>query len=106
MVMFNLFMVATKASWNSWSLFAAFKGWAQSRLMKEGGGPEGSDPGMFFRNQGHISPAKAGFTFIACTCTSIMGRCFCDSCEKAVVAARERQNKATVNFWIISMCYL
>jgi len=78
MVMFNRFIVAINESWNSLSLFAAFSGVAQSVLTKPKGFDLslGSAPGMLLKNHGHMSPAKAGFTFMACTCTSMMGRCF------------------------------
>src|SRR5688572_539237 len=75
-VISNRFIVAINESWNSLSLPAALSGLAQSVLMKAGGGWLGSAPGISLRNQGHISIAKAGFTFMACTCTSIIGRCF------------------------------
>src|SRR5262245_21979165 len=74
-VMFKRFIVFINASWNSWSLLAAFNGVAQFKLMKLGAGSLGSPPGILLRNHGHISMAKAGLTFIACTCTSIIGRC-------------------------------
>src|ERR1700761_6515329 len=42
-------------------------------FRKEGAGPFGSLPGISLKNQGHKG-AIPGLVFIACTCTSIIGK--------------------------------